>query len=617
MESYTYKQKPNYLPKLNRTNSTWYKTFNLDKKKSNSMKTLNANNLSNYKNNKKKINLKHIIHRNNSNNLKISKKTARTKLYKKTRPFSVLQSRISEAETDDSIFALSQIRNIDHLISKRINKNLVWKEKQKKIYDIKTSRNSKEIKNIKRKIYEARFEPSKNFDLKNEIDKKKYFPIEKVEIINEASNILKKMENQINEKKINKFYIKKRVDLQTFARQNREICLKNNIINLLKSESNKLLIKEKEISDALESANVSFNRDKQLFEEFIYKHKEKAKQNELIIEEAIKNNKRLIDEIHKLQCEIKSKHDEIERIIRDISVYYSYAEFIHRIIGNGQNLKKVNIDKLNIYQNRNQGRDINNLLNNVFKEFDFLLNNNHISTNAYDFNLNAEQMTYLFNSMETSIINDLDERDSLIKEIEIIKEKNKSELNFLHNRIVNQENELNFLIKEKNKIINLYQPLNDESKKILNLTQKYIFEINEELNKIKYIDEESKDDTINSNMEATSKETFNLLHRLEDKLIFLMNEMEKIDGSEKEPDDLFKNILENVKTENKNRKYKQSRMILEKLEEEKKLKYQQRANRIKIRSAIEFPPPWAQKLNKQRKKQKKPEGNTDEELLYY
>jgi len=91
----------------------------------------------------------------------MKKKIYSSKIRKQMRSSSVPSSNISSQETDDSLFALSQIRNMDRFISKRINKNVVWKEKARNIYEINTSRNYKEIKSIKDRIHESRFEDAK------------------------------------------------------------------------------------------------------------------------------------------------------------------------------------------------------------------------------------------------------------------------------------------------------------------------------------------------------------------------------------------------------------------------------------------------------------------------
>ena len=75
--------------------------------------------------------------------------------------------------------------------------------------------------------------------------------------------------------------------------------------------------------------------------------------------------------------------------------------------------------------------------------------------------------------------------------------------------------------------------------------------------------------------------------------------------------------MKKVKIENKKIKYQKSRQLLEELEKEKMIKYQQRMNKVIIRSIVEYTPPW---IKKQRNKKKKVIVNSEDEdkqLLYY
>ena len=85
---------------------------------------------------------------------------------------------------------------------------------------------------------------------------------------------------------------------------------------------------------------------------------------------------------------------------------------------------------------------------------------------------------------------------------------------------------------------------------------------------------------------------------MEEELNTLFNEMEKIQGDEKNPDEIFRKIVEKVKLKNKAKKHQEGREALLKLEEEKNLKYLQRQNRYKIRGPIVYPPPWVLKRKK-------------------
>ena len=320
----------------------------------------------------------------------------------------------------------------------------------------------------------------------------------------------------------------------------------------------------------------------------------------------------LKDKIDKLNTEIKNKQDEIRRMIKNIEIYYSYAKFAHRIISD-KSIKEVNLDKLNFYKNKIEGKDINYVIQNVFDEFDFLLNDNDINNNENDFDFDDVKLTYVFNSIEDSIIKCMEERDDIIKELE--RGYNFSELEYLHNRIIYHKNELKYLDEEKNKINSLNIKLNDDYKIKLHGAQNHICEIYDELKKLVNI-RQSRNDNINK--DDIILETKNLLYLIENKIISYINEIEKLNENGLENDELFKKIIENVKTENKYKKMIESRKILEKKEEEKKMKYNQRMNAIKLKTIYQFTPTW---IHQQKKKeiieQKKNEGNHDEDLLCY
>ena len=611
MDGYSYKSKYSNLPKLHSNTSTWYRTFNLDKSKNNSMKNLHAPHLTFLKNKKnEKTNSK-----NSSQLFSKIKNKNHSKYFNRNTPLSFLHNNLSEEETDDSIFALSQIKNIDNLLSRRAHRTKIWKEKQQTIYDIEASSNYKAIKQIKENIKKNRFRNSGTFDLKSEINKKKYFPVNKVEVIKEASDIINKVELQRqNEKKfVNNFFINKKVDINEFARNNREICLKNNVIKFIKDERGNLRKKEKDIIKALEDANNGLNRDEKAFKDFVINNKKKMKENMLLIEEMMEYNKTLKDQIDNLNIEIKSKQDEIWKIIKDIIIYYSYAKFIHKILNDNKNLKEVNIDNLDIHKNLTEGKDINYMIQKVFEEFNFLINDNDINRNKYDFDFDDDKMTYIFNSMENSIMKNMEERDNIIKELE--KGYNYSELEYLHNRIIYHKNELKYLDEEKNKINFLSIKLNDDYKSILYEAQNDINEIYEELRKILNIKENKNDNIFKDNI---TKDTINLLYLVENRVIFLMNEIEKLNENDIENDQIFQKIIEKIKIDNKYKKITKIRKILEKKEEEKKMKYSKRIDTIKLKRIFEIIPPWVhQQKKKEIIEQKKNEGNHDEDLLSY
>ena len=139
MESYAFRPKQTGLPKL--TNSTFYKTLKLAKTKNNSAIDLNIQNLSNINNTSQTNKSISKSIKNNVVPTLVKKRINFSKLPSKHRSLSNINRNISSQETDDSLFALSQIKNADKLILKRLNKNSIWKEKMPNIYEISTLNN--------------------------------------------------------------------------------------------------------------------------------------------------------------------------------------------------------------------------------------------------------------------------------------------------------------------------------------------------------------------------------------------------------------------------------------------------------------------------------------------
>ena len=56
---------------------------------------------------------------------------------------------------------------------------------------------------------------------------------------------------------------------------------------------------------------------------------------------------------------------------------------------------------------------------------------------------------------------------------------------------------------------------------------------------------------------------------------------------------------------------------MERLEKEKLMKLQERFNSTKIKTYVEFIPPWIKNKNKKKKKIKVDKGEEEKQLLYY
>ena len=608
MNDYFYKPKAKQFPQLPLTTSTTYHTtFYSHRSKTkpnsvfNSHKFLNSNDNKIIYNSKKDESILYLKTETNYINQKLKKSKKR-----KLKPFLFPQSEISGSQTDDAIFALSEIRNMDNKIAKRINKNLIWKEKMNNIYDICSSKNRNDIKEVKKRVRQNL--SGMNSKLKKEIYKNAFFPEEKIDVINDAQDIMNKIKNAIiQEKKINKrFNYYNKIDLYTFTKQNRDICLKNIFINLIKDESNKITKKENQINKALEEAKNDFLKDINVFEEFRNKKKKSYRDQEIKLEEAMKKNKIIIEQLKKCSSEMHGTRDEIDKNIRDIILYKMYADFIHQIIPKDENMKNVSMEKIELL---NKEKDLEIIAKNLVKEFSFLLGDYQFSFSD-DLN-NPQILTSLFNSIESNIINSMEERDLIIKEILRNRKIYEKELNNLKTKVESDKKELDDLNKEVILKNNIISPKKD-FQKILDENNKHIYTIYKELNKLI----KQKKDIQNINI---CSETINMLHQIEDKLLFLFGEMDEIKEKEKDnnSDGVFKSIIDNVKNDNKILKYMESKEIALKINEEKNKKYLQRMNRYKKRGPITFPPPWAIKKSKENAVIKEDKKKDEEDILFY
>ena len=608
MNDYFFKPKLKELPKLPLTNATTYTTtFYSTRSKTKPTSVQNSHRFINASDNKiiydsKKDNSNLFLQTENN----FFQEKLRKNREKKIKSLFIPKNEMAEEETDDAIFALSEIRIMDKRIAKRVNKNLIWKEKTNNIYDIVTSKNRNDIKEIKKKVRQNVSGISSK--LRKEIYKNKYFPEKKIDIINEAQDIMCKVKKSIlQENKINKIINNyNRMDLHTFTKQNRDICLKNIFINLIKHESNKIKTKETEINKALEEAKNDYFKDKQVFEEFKNNKKKYYREQEIKLEEAIKRNKTIVEQLKKCSSEIHGTKDEIDKNLRDILLFKIYAEFVHQIIPKDENMKKVKIEKKELL---NRERNLEIMTKEIIEEFSFLLGDYQFS--FYEDLNNPQILTGIFKNMELNIINSMEERDLTIKEIIKNRKKYEKELQNLKYKMEADQRELESLNQELQLKNNIISPKRDYQK-IFEENEKYINIIYNELNKIV----KQKKNIQNINL---CNETLNLLHKIEDKILTLFNEMDKIKEIEKDnnSDGVFKSIIDNVKNDNKIEKYLESREIALKRQEEKNLKYLQRMNRYKKKGPITFPPPWAIKKSKNKKYEKRDKNKDDEDIIYY
>ena len=529
---------------------------------------------------------------------------------KKNRKYTSLVKRknsFSSAETDDTFFANSEVKNIDKKIIKRINKCSIWKEKLNNIYGMYASSNKKDIQNIRRNIREFEL-GTKDFDLKAEINRKKYFPMEKVEIIFDATDIMNKMKKSLNNEKksYQTFFRKNQADLNTFIIQNREICKKNFLIGLITNEREKIKIKEKEIQKDLEDAKKIFVKDEAEFNQFTQEKKVQFRKAELNLDVNIRNNKILMEKIRKCSMEVHETESEIVRNIKGIILYKNYADFIHKLLGKNKIVADLRGVKNSL---QSKDKDLTSIARHVIKLFNFLLNSKDIPVKTEEIN-NPDLLTALFFSLEGNIIHQLKERDEILKEKFNDKILFEKEIAILKEKVESDQKKLDMLTKELNISKNIY--ITDDYQERIDDASKLIYEISEELINTQISQNKNKspiDNVIDTNLA--------ILKKTEDTINQLFEEIESIKNSDKGAEELFKTIVDEIKLKNKIQKYKEGREAMMISEEEKNLKYLQKNYRYRVRGPIRYPPPYILERKKEKNDKEQKSQINEEEMIYY
>ena len=529
---------------------------------------------------------------------------------KKNRKYTSLVKRknsFSSAETDDTFFANSEVKNIDKKIIKRINKCSIWKEKLNNIYGMYASSNKKDIQNIRRNIREFEL-VTKDFDLKAEINRKKYFPMEKVEIIFDATDIMNKMKKSLNNEKksYQTFFRKNQADLNTFIIQNREICKKNFLIGLITNEKEKIKIKEKEIQKDLEDAKKIFVKDEAEFNHFTQEKKVQFRKAELNLDINIRNNKILMEKIRKCSMEVHETESEIVRNIKGIILYKNYADFIHKLLGKNKIVADLRGVKNSL---QSKDKDLTSIARHVIKLFNFLLNSKDIPVKTEEIN-NPDLLTALFFSLEGNIIHQLKERDEILKEKFNDKILFEKEIAILKEKVESDQKKLDMLTKELNISKNIY--ITDDYQERIDDASKLIYEISEELINTQISQNKNKspiDNVIDTNLA--------ILKKTEDTINQLFEEIESIKNSDKGAEELFKTIVDEIKLKNKIQKYKEGREAMMISEEEKNLKYLQKNYRYRVRGPIRYPPPYILERKKEKNDKEQKSQINEEEMIYY
>ena len=529
--------------------------------------------------------------------------------------------------TDDMGFAKMQIDKMNNSIKKEKEYHLKpWMKKiNNNIYNLNGKNNYQVMKELSKKFKILR----NNKDIKKiNWSKQTYYNKQQLNSIFDGYQISKRILNNYEIKRKAKergFY------MDEFLSQNKNISLDNIRLNLLKSERDKIYIKENEYEKALEYEKKSLEKDINDFDTFKLEVKRRLKDDELTLLQLIQQKKLLYETNKKLSHEYKYIIEEIIRYIKLIITYKTYADFVHKLLGGGSKVLNVNLNQYVNFVNWSE-KDLDKYIKIVLKELNIFIIELSLDEKTEEILSDNNRLETLFKIMEENILKIVEEKEELEKEEKKIMEENMNNYNKLMNDYENNKIKYELYLKE----------LEEEEKKIKNVSSEQGSDFYSEMNLlledlcdyVNFINKEFNMNEINNTRESfnttlsrvgTETQFFygrkiqNCINDIKVKEFMIEELINEINVEVKQDPQLTKIIMANVRLENR----------IEKIQNEKKKKQieenYKRQNIIKkigqsvIREKYKFREPIPYHILKERRKHiiKYAPDSTESNLLFY
>ena len=280
-------------------------------------------------------------------------------------------------------------------------------------------------------------------------------------IVFDANKLLNKHNFKENDLKVND-------NIDGFISQNKEMCLNNLLIKLIKKENINLKENFDFRNKEIEKFKTTLSKDENDFEIYSVKQKNLYYKTSDLLNKIQTKNYTLIRIFYELKSKSKVLEDEIFKMIEQIESLRIYAQFVSRVLGG--NYKLFEGELIPDYENSNTP-DINELIQKVYDKYGNLLkkHKSSVTSNTYytinidknknnNDDLNSQEET--IEEIETDILNDplfmirkykdIEERilyfvekdDIFTKNLNKEYENNKQILNDLQLRIINLQKEL-------------------------------------------------------------------------------------------------------------------------------------------------------------------------------
>ena len=391
--------------------------------------------------------------------------------------------------------------------------------------------------------------------------------------------------------------------------KSKELCLNNYMITQLKEKRTEINKKEFYIDMALKNSEKQYEIDYRSFIDFVEEIKKKEKKEEEILNK-MKNKKDSTESILTEEINLNKKLEEkCEGIIKNIVLLKTYGSFIHKVFNT-----PFIYDELSNY--KIVGKKYITLRDKIISIYD-KHNSKKNADDDEDILQNNERLIQQYNQYEEKLVQIIDDKNHLDKEVSNLINKNKVELLLLEKKMKECEKEYEKLKLDKKRLLCSMKEFQINNISEVEEYLKYIIDLGHE------IGIESQKNNLNKNNNITEylyycKDTLSILEKKEILINEYIKEIENIINYGDEND---RNIIEKLLFDRKKLIKKEKQLMLKKqqddYEEKKKLKAVERAKRIVIkgRKVFEDVAPWQNK--KKQIKLNESDEDEDDQYLYY
>jgi len=436
-------------------------------------------------------------------------------------------------------------------------------------------------------------------------------------IVFDANKLLNKHNFKENDLKVND-------NIDGFISQNKEMCLNNLLIKLIKKENINLKENFDFRNKEIEKFKTTLSKDENDFEIYSVKQKNLYYKTSDLLNKIQTKNYTLIRIFYELKSKSKVLEDEIFKMIEQIESLRIYAQFVSRVLGG--NYKLFEGELIPDYENSNKP-DIHELIQKVYDKYGNLLkkHKSSVTSNTYytinidknknnNDDINSQEET--IEEIETDILNDplfmirkykdIEERilyfvekdDIFTKNLNKEYENNKQILNDLQLRIINLQKELVYSEKGLDDFKNiLYQKdfKNNENKDLFINIKDFCKYILDSFKKEEFIKKQQKNKNDNIDIfELNDKvsQCIDALIKKEREIDKYINNLESYECSDKK---LFNEIMVKRKNELKFLNQNKNKENINSGDNKKIFKLYAKFNKIIVKSKKCEPPYYRMK----------------------